>query len=115
MLKLFVLESIFDKPIIAGYTLRAIFEYWWIGLIVLIVAVIAGVGTYFLLVWLFGKMKFKDGDQEKLDNYKNAPREDKKAVAKQTTGPAKNVIRWHRMMPWFIPVVCVSNSPMNDS
>ena len=38
MLKLFILESIFDKPIVAGYTLRAIFEYWWIGLIVLIVA-----------------------------------------------------------------------------
>ncbi len=107
MLKLFILESIFDKPIVAGYTLRAIFEYWWIGLIVLIVAAIAGVGTYFLLAWLFGKMKFKEGDQEKLDNYNNAPREEKKKVAKETTGPAKNVIIWKRMMPWFIPVVCV--------
>ena len=106
MLKLFILESFLDKPIVAGYTLRAIFEYWWIGLIVLIVAAIAGVGTYFLLAWLFGKLKFKEGDQEKLDNYNNAPREEKKKVAKETTGPAKNVITWKRMMPWFIPVVC---------
>ena len=108
MLKLFILESFIDKPIVAGYSLRSIFEYWWIGLIVLIVAALAAGATYFLLAWLFGRMRFKEGDREKYCNYRKAPKKEKKAVAKETTGPAKNVIRWRRMMPWFIPVVCVA-------
>ena len=107
MLKLFILESFLDKPIVAGYSLRSIFEYWWLGLIVLIVAAIAVVGTWFLLAMLFGRMKFKEGDPEALQKYSDAPRAEKKAVAKETQGPAKNVIKWRRMMPWFIPVVCV--------
>ena len=107
MLKLFILESFFDKPIVAGYSLRAIFEYWWLGLIILIVAAVAVVGTWFLLAMLFGRMKFKEGDPEALKKYSDAPRAEKKEVAKETQGPAKNVIKWRRMMPWFIPVVCV--------
>ena len=107
MLKLFILESFFDKPIVAGYSLRAIFEYWWLGLIILIVAAIAVVATWFLLAMLFGRMKFKEGDPEALQRYSDAPRAEKKEVAKETQGPAKNVIKWRRMMPWFIPVVCV--------
>ena len=107
MLNLPVLESFLDKPIIAGYSLRSIFEYWWIGLIILIVAAIAIVATYFLLVWLFGRMRFKEGDKEALQKYNEAPRTEKKAVAHETQGPAKNVIRWRRMVPWFIPVVVV--------
>ena len=103
-----VLESFFDKPIVAGYSLKAIFEYWWLGLIVLIVAAIAIVATYFLLCWLFGRMRFKEGDKEALQKYNEAPRTEKKAVAHETQGPAKNVIRWRRMVPWFIPVVVVS-------
>ena len=102
-----ILESFLDKPFIAGYSLRSIFEYWWIGLIILIVAAVALVGTYFLLNWLFGRMKFKDPDKEALQNYKQAPRNEKKAVAKSTQGPAKNVIIWKRMAGWLIPVVCV--------
>ena len=107
MLKLFILESFFDKPIVAGYSLRAIFEYWWLGLIILIVAAVAVVATWFLLAMLFGRMKFKEGDPEALKKYSDAPRAEKKEVAKETQGPAKNVIKWRRMMPWFIPVVCV--------
>ena len=107
MLKLFILESFLDKPIVAGYSLRSIFEYWWIGLIILIVAAIAIVATWFLLAMLFGRMKFKEGDQESLDNYKNAPKEEKKEVAKQANRPVKNVITWGKIAPWFIPVVCV--------
>ncbi len=107
MLKLFILESFLDKPIVAGYTLRQIFEYWWLGLIILIVAAIAIVGTWFLLAMFFGRMKFKEGDPEALQRYSDAPRKEKKEVAKGTQGPAKNVIKWRRMMPWFIPVVCV--------
>ena len=103
-----ILESFLDKPFIAGYSLRSIFEYWWLGLIILIVAAVALVGTYFLLNWLFGRMKFQDPDKEALNNYKQAPRSEKKAVAKSTQGPAKNVITWKRMAPWLIPVVCVS-------
>ena len=102
-----ILESFLDKPFIAGYSLRSIFEYWWIGLIILIVAAVALVGTYFLLNWLFGRMKFKDPDKEALQNYKQAPRNEKKAIAKSTQGPAKNVIIWKRMAGWLIPVVCV--------
>ena len=108
MLKLFIMESFIDKPIVAGYSLRSIFEYWWIGLIVLVVAAIAAVATYVLLVWVFGRMKFKDGDKEKLNQYKEAQKEEKKTIAKETKGPVKNVITWRRMAPWFIPVVCVA-------
>ena len=102
-----VLESFLDKPFIAGYSLRSIFEYWWIGLIILIVAAIALVGTYFLLNWLFGRMKFKEGDKETLDKYKKAPRADKKAVAQEATTPVKNVITWRKLRGWLIPVVAV--------
>ena len=102
-----VLESFLDKPFIAGYSLRSIFEYWWVGLIIIIVAAIALVGTYFLLNWLFGRMKFKEGDKETLDKYKQAPRADKKAVANEATTPVKNVITWRKLRGWLIPVVAV--------
>ena len=92
---------------IAGYTLKQIFEYWWLGLIVLIAAVLIIAGTYFLLNWLFGRMRFKDGDQEKLDEYKNASKQEKKTLAKEQKGPVRNVITWRRMVFWFVPVVCV--------
>ena len=107
MQNLFILESFLDKPIVAGYSLRSIFEYWWIGLIVLIVIAIAAVATWFLLAMLFGRMKFKEGDQEALDNYKQAPKEEKRELAAQANRPVKNVITWRKMVPWFIPVVCV--------
>ena len=107
MLNLFILESFFDKPIVAGYSLRAIFEYWWLGLILLIVIAILAVGTWFLLAMLFGRMRFKEGDKEALDQYKKAPKEEKKQIAKDANRPVKNVILWRKMMPWFIPVVCV--------
>ena len=107
MLNLPILESFLDKPIVAGYSLRSIFEYWWIGLIILIVAALAIVGTYFLLSWLFGRMKFQDADKEKVSEYNKAPREGRKQVYKESTGPAKNHLKWKRMAPWFIPVVCV--------
>ncbi len=108
MFNLPILESFFDKPIIAGYSLRSIFQYWWVGLIILIVAAVALVGVYFLLNWLFGRMKFKDGDKEQLKEYAEAPKEEKKAVAKKTTGPAKNVIAWRRIRGWLIPTVIVT-------
>ena len=107
MLNLPILESFLDKPIVAGYTLRQIFEYWWLGLIILIVAAVALVATYFLLAWLFGRMKFQDGDKEKLSEYKQAPKEEKKTVKEGASKPVKNVITWRKMAPWFIPVVCV--------
>ena len=102
-----ILESFFDKPIVAGYSLHSIFEYWWVGLIILIVAAVGLVATYFLLAWLFGRMKYKDGDKETVDNYSKASRKEKKGLAKQAKGPAKNVITWRRMSIWLIPVVCV--------
>ena len=51
-----ILESFFDKPLIAGYSLASIFQYWWVGLIIIIVAAVALVGVYFLLNWLFGRI-----------------------------------------------------------
>ena len=108
MFNLPILESFLDKEVTAGYTWRSILEYWWVGLIIIIVAAVALVGTYFLLNWLFGRMKFKEGDQEALDKYSNAPKEEKKAVAKSTVGAAKKVVIWRRMRVWFIPVVCVT-------
>ena len=107
MLNLFILESFLDKPIIAGYSLRSIFEYWWLGLIVLIVAAVAAVATWFLLAMLFGRMRFQDGDQETLDNYKQASKEEKADVFANANKPVKNVIRWRKMVPWFIPVIVV--------
>ena len=107
MLNLPILESFFDKPIVAGYSLRSIFEYWWIGLIILIVGALAIVGTYFLLNWLFGRMKYKEGDKEAVEAYAKAPKQEKKALASQAVGAAKNVITWRRIRSWFIPVVCV--------
>ncbi len=107
MVNLPILESFFDKEIVAGYSLKSIFEYWWIGLIIIIVAAVGLVGTYFLLSWLFGRMKFKEGDKEQLDKYTQAPKEEKKAVAQASAGAVKNVITWRRIRGWLIPVVCV--------
>ena len=108
MFNLPILESWLDKEVAAGYTWGNILEYWWIGLIILIVAAAGLVGAFVLLKLVFGKMRFKEGDQEAFDNYKKAPKAEKKAVAKSATGPVKNVIRWHRMKVWLIPVVCVA-------
>ena len=100
-----ILESFFDKPFIAGYSLASIFQYWWVGLIIIIVAAVALVGAYFLLNWLFGRMKFKEGDKEALKAYDEAPRAEKKEAAKAAQGPVKNVITWKRMRGWLSPVV----------
>ena len=108
MFNLPILESFLDKEVIAGYTWGNILEYWWIGLIIIIVAAVGLVGSFVLLKLVFGKMKFKEGDQEAFDNYKNAPKEEKKAVAKAAKGPVKNVIIWTRIKVWLIPVVCVA-------
>ena len=108
MPRLLFLESFIDKSIVAGYSLRQIFEFWWIGLIILIVAALAIAGTYFLLACLFGRMRFKEGDKEALNNYKKASKEDKKNIEAQSEKPVKSVITWKKMAPWFIPVVAVS-------
>ena len=97
-----------DDPLVAGYSLRSIFEYWWIGLIIIIVAAVGLAVTYFLLSWLFGRMKYKDGDAETVDNFNKAPRSERKALVKTATGAAKNVIVWRHIRSWLIPVVCVS-------
>ena len=102
------LNSFIDEPIVAGYSLRAIFQYWWIGLIILIVAIVGVLATYFLLAWLFGRLKFKDEDKETMAQYKAADRQGKKEIAKSSNGPAKNVITWKRMSIWLIPVACVA-------
>ena len=106
MSKLLFLFSI-DDPLVAGYSLRSIFEYWWIGLIVIIVAALGLAGTYFFLAWFFGRMRYKDGDLETVDNFSRAPRSERKALAKAATGAAKSVIIWRSIRGWFIPVVCV--------
>ena len=108
MINLPILDSWLDKEVAAGYTWGNILEYWWVGLIILIVAAVGLVGAFVLLKLVFGKMRFKEGDQEVFDNYKKAPKAEKKAVAKSATGPVKNVIMWHRMKRWLIPVVCVA-------
>ena len=108
MINLPILESFLDKEVAAGYTWGNILEYWWVGLIIIIVAAAALVGSFVLLKLVFGKMRFKEGDQEAFDNYKKAPKEEKKAIAKAATGPVKNVITWHGMKRWLIPVVCVA-------
>ena len=102
------LNSFIDEPLVAGYSLRAIFQYWWIGLIILIVAAVGALATYFLLAWLFGRLRFKDEDKETMAQYKAADGKGKKEIAKSAKGPAKNVITWKRMSVWFIPVICVA-------
>ncbi len=108
MFNLPILESWLDKEVTAGYTWGNILEYWWIGLIIIIVAAVGLVGSFVLLKLVFGKMKFKEGDQEAFDNYKNAPKAEKKAVAKAAARPVRNVILWNNMRRWLIPVVCVA-------
>ena len=108
MFNLPILESWLDKEVTAGYTWGNILEYWWIGLIIIIVAAVGLVGSFVLLKLVFGKMKFKEGDQEAFNNYKNAPKAEKKAVAKAAARPVRNVILWNNMRRWLIPVVCVA-------
>ena len=107
MPNLFILDSIFDQPIVAGYSLKAIFEYWPYGLIIVIALLVVGGGLYFVFAWLLGRLKFKDEDKEAFSRYKEAKGKDKKAIAKETKGPAKNVITVRRMSVWLVPVICV--------
>ena len=125
--------SFLDDPFIAGYSLRSIFEYWWLGLIILIILIVAAlalVATYFLLSWLFGRMRFKEGDKESLAEYcalrrakkdelegkdkdaikelKRAKKAERKEFYRNANRPVRNVIRWKKMRVWLIPVVCVS-------
>ena len=103
MLNLTIFESLWDKEIFGGYSLSS-FD-WWVDLIVLGIAIVLIGGLYFVLVWLLGKMRFSEEDKVAYSNYKLASREEKKEQAKAAKGPVKNVITWHRMKPWFIPVV----------
>ena len=106
MLKLPLLESFWDKAIFpGGYSLSAIFEYWWLGLILLGVIALIGVSCYFFLNWLFGRMRFTEEDKMAFKNYRAVKGKEKKTIAKETKGPVKNVIRWRKMRPWFIPAV----------
>ena len=107
MPKLFILESIFDQPIVAGYSLSAIFEYWWNGLIIIIAVLVVLAALYFVFAWLLGRMRFNEEDKEAFSRYKEAKGKEKKAIAKETKGPAKNVITVRRLSVWVIPVVCV--------
>ena len=101
------LDSFIDKPFVAGYSLKAIFEYWWNGLIVILAVLIVVGVLYFVFAWLLGRMKFKDEDKEAFQRYKDAKGKEKKAIAKETKGPAKNVITVRRVSVWLVPVICV--------
>ena len=107
MLYLPFLESFVDKQIVAGYSLKQIFEYWPFGLIVIIVAIVIAVGLYFLLSWVFGRLKFNDDDKELFKQYRAASKDEKKEIDKVARRPVKNVILWKKIKWWFIPVVCV--------
>ena len=71
MPKLFILDSVFDQPIVAGYSLKAIFEYWQYGLIIVIALLFVAGGLYFVFAWLLGRLKFKDEDKEAFGRYKD--------------------------------------------
>ncbi len=103
MFNLPIFESIWDKEIVAGYSLSSF--AWWIDLIIIGIAVLL-IGTmYFLMAWAFGRFKFTAEDKEAFANYRKSDRKAKKEQAKAAKGPLKSVITWHRMKPWFIPVV----------
>ena len=124
---MFNVLSFWDDGIFpGGYSLRDILEFWWLGLILLITVTTLILGSYFFLNWLFGRMKFKEGDQEalaeycklrKIDKkelegkskeeikeYKQERKNEEKQAFKEARGPVKNVIRWRKMRPWLIPV-----------
>ena len=107
MSRLFIMDSIFDQPIVAGYSLKAIFEYWQYGLIIIIALLVVAAALYFVFAWLLGRLKFKEEDKEAFQRYKDAKGKDKKAIAKETKGPAKNVITVRRLSVWLVPVICV--------
>ena len=118
-----------DKPFIAGYSLRAIFECWYYGLIVIIVAIVLMVALYVLLAWIFGRLRFNDGDKglfqryrslkrvnknevEGMDSaalkeYKAARKKERKDLVRVARRPVKNVLLWRKMRWWLIPVVSV--------
>ena len=102
-----VRESFLDKPIVAGYSIRSIFKFWWIGLIVILVLVGALVATYILLNHVLGKKKFQEGDVETVDEYKASPKSERKAIRANASKPVQNVLLWRAMRGWLIPVVCV--------
>ena len=109
MFNLPILESWLDKEVVAGYTWGNILEYWWVGLIILIVAAAGLVGAFVLLKLVFGKMRFKGDDEQKFIDYLNGTKEGKKEMFKtMPNGPVKNAARWHRLKVWLIPVVCVA-------
>ena len=109
MFNLPILESFLDKEVAAGYTWGSILEYWWIGLIIIIVAAVGLVGSFVLLKLVFGKMRFKGDDEQKFVDYLNGTKEGKKEMFKTMPGgPVKNAARWHRLKVWLIPVVCVA-------
>ena len=82
MPNLLIFESFVDKEIFGGYSLSS-FD-WWVDWIVLAIAVVIVGGIYFCLEWGFGRLQFKEGDQEKLDGYRKADRKEKKNIAKAT-------------------------------
>ena len=84
MSRLFIMDSIFDQPIVAGYSLKAIFEYWQYGLIIIIALLVVAAALYFVFAWLLGRLKFKEEDKEAFQRYKDAKGKDKKEIAKET-------------------------------
>ena len=109
MRSLYILASFLDQPFVAGYSLRSILEYWWVGAIVVGVGALAVGGTYALKAHVFGKNKFTGGEEEILKDYKAAPRAEKKQMRREMSKPLKNVTGWKKMAPWFVPTVMVSS------
>ena len=63
MFNLPILESFLDKEVAAGYTWGNILEYWWIGLIIIIVAAVGLVGSFVDITDVVRSKNKNDGSQ----------------------------------------------------
>ena len=100
-----LLVSLWEKEIWNGYSLSS-FD-WWVDLFIILGAVLVLGTLYFLLVWLFGRMRLTPEEKAQLKEYKRLPKSEKKAQAKAAKGPLKRVIVWKKIRPWLIPTTSV--------
>ena len=97
-----ILESFWDKPIIAGYALSSF--KWWLGILIFIAIHLVVAGLYFLFIVILGYFKFKDEDKEKYNKYKEGDKQTRKEMKGELSSPVKSTIRSKRTLPWAIPV-----------
>ena len=100
-----LLVSLWEREIWNGYSLSSF--AWWIDLFIILGAVLILGTLYFLLVWLFGRMRITPEEKDQLSNLRSLPKEEQKAQYKAMKGPVKKVAFWKKHRVWMIPTTSV--------